>query len=111
MDEEEKRCVRCGRKLRSAQSRELNYGPVCLWRIKNALPRETTQTQLEKAAELIKDDGIVLTGFGRRKNQVFRVISSNGTDRYLTATNLCTCPAGRAERLCYHRVAVAWVTA
>jgi uncharacterized Zn finger protein len=111
MSEDEKRCLRCGRKLRTARSRELNYGPICLWRITNALPHATTQTQLEKAADLISDGGIVLTGMGRRRNQVFRVVSSNGTDRYLTATNLCTCPAGRAERLCYHRVAVAWVTA
>jgi hypothetical protein len=108
---ENERCRRCGRKLRSARSKSIGYGRVCFWRIKNALPRGHTLAQVEKALDLINDGGVVSLAIGHRKNQVFRVVSSNGEDTYLTAAVLCTCPAGRAERLCYHRVAVAWVTA
>ena len=109
--DEHTNCRRCGRKLRSAKSREVGYGPVCRLALKRALPKGTSQAQLEKALGLIEDGGMVVTAVGRRKNAVFRVVSSNGDDLYLTAPMACTCPAGRAERLCYHRVAVALVLA
>lgn len=104
-------CRRCGRKLRSAKSLATGYGPICRLRIAIAIPAGTTQAQLEKALTLIDDDGVIITNVGRRKNAVFRTVASNGVDKYLTATNACSCPAGRAERLCYHRVAVALVLA
>lgn len=106
-------CRRCGRKLRSQTSREIGYGRICLWKIKRALPKTATRTQIDKAIDLINDGGLVLVTSNPAvwRNAVFRVVSSNGWETYLTAAMACSCPAGRAERLCYHQVAVAWVTA
>lgn len=104
------RCRRCGRKLRSKRSRSVGYGRVCLWRIGRALPKGATQEQVDKAVQLIDDGGLAPVG-ARFRAKVFRIVSSRGDDYYLTCATHCTCPAGRREKLCYHRVAVAWVTA
>lgn len=66
--------------------------------------------QIEKARELIADGGIVEVRRGR--NSVFRVIASNGVDRYLTAAQACTCKAGLVGRfVCYHRIAAQLIAA
>lgn len=104
-------CRRCGRKLRSRRSREVGYGPVCRLRIKLALPVGTTDEKLGKALDLIESGGIVQLEVGRRKNSIFQVVSSRGDQKYLVASMVCTCPAGRRGVTCYHQVAVSVVTA
>lgn len=63
---------------------------------------------VEKARQLIADRAIVPV----RGRRVFAVVSSNGTDRYLTAPQGCTCPAGlRGRHACYHRAAATMLAA
>lgn len=105
------RCKRCRRVLRSDASREVGYGRVCLRIVKAALlATRATRAQIDKALDLIESGGIVNLG-ERFRNAVFRVIGSDGKSKYATTTSACSCPAGLAGRLCYHRVAVAVVTA
>ncbi|MFD9950952.1 hypothetical protein [Amycolatopsis sp. NPDC058986] len=75
--------------------------------IVDALPQHAP-VHLEKARQLITDGGIVLLRNGR--NPVFVVVSSGGDTRYLTAVQACTCPAGRYDRTCYHRIAAELLT-
>lgn len=48
-----------------------------------------------------------------KRNRVFYVVASNGTDRYLTAKQACNCAAGRRGHgtACYHRAAAELVAA
>ncbi|ANN16236.1 hypothetical protein SD37_11670 [Amycolatopsis orientalis] len=105
------RCTRCGRTLRSAASIARGYGRTCGARIAAAAKVAAHKpAQVEKAVELIADGGLVLRRNGR--NRVFEVVASNGTDRYLTAAQACTCKAGlRGVSTCYHRIAAQLVTA
>lgn len=105
------RCTRCGRVLRAAASIARGYGRTCGTRIAAAAKTSAHKpAQVEKARELIADGGLVLRRLGR--NRVFEVVASNGTDRYLTAAQACTCKAGLAGRfVCYHRIAAQLVTA
>lgn len=98
-------CQRCRGLLTNARSIARGYGAHC-WREKR---REDAvkaagfkPSAVEKARQLIAD-GAIIPVRGRR---VFAVISSNGTDRYLTAPQTCNCPAGlKARHACYHRAA------
>jgi hypothetical protein len=103
-------CLRCGRHITSARSKRLGYGEEC-WRKMRALvaaireavdttPHEFTERQIESAVELIEDRGIV-----HINNYVFEAVSTDGTTTYLTAPDECMCPAGEAERACYHMLA------
>ncbi|MFI6304294.1 DUF6011 domain-containing protein [Amycolatopsis thailandensis] len=105
------RCTRCGRVLRSATSIARGYGRTCQAKVRAAAKSSAhKRAQVEKAVELIADGGLVLVR--RAKTRVFQVVASNGTDRYLTAPNACTCKAGLAGRfVCYHRIAAQLVTA
>jgi len=99
-------CLRCGRKLTSARSIALGYGPTCTAHIRKATnaPAVTAHkpTAIAKATELIEQGGI-LPLRGRR---VFAVVSSDGGRTYRTAAQGCTCPAGiKGRHICYHRVA------
>lgn len=99
-------CLRCGRKLTSAKSITLGYGPTCSAHIRKATttPAVTAHkpAAIAKATELIEQGGI-LPLRGRR---IFTVISSDGTATYKTAPSGCTCPAGiKGRHVCYHRVA------
>lgn len=99
-------CRRCRRPLRNQKSRDLGYGPACLRKVKAAVATlgGGVALRLPKALDLITDGAIVPIKVGT-KNTVYRAVSSNGKDRYLVAPSSCNCPAGRAERTCYHRVA------
>lgn len=100
------RCLdpRCGRILRAAASIDCGYGPVCWARIRRAAAAITlgTSAQAADAAELIEDGGVVPTGRAR----VYRTVSTDGSECYLTHPAACTCPAGLKSKLCYHRLAV-----
>ncbi|WP_374058230.1 DUF6011 domain-containing protein [Marinitenerispora sediminis] len=100
------RCRYCNRKLRSARSIALGYGPTCRAKaLKEARARVIAQhrpTTVDKAELLIADGGIVPL----RGNRVWRVVSTDGTATYKTHAAACTCPAGvRGRATCYHRVA------
>lgn len=94
-------CRRCGRKLRTQRSKDLGYGAVCLARINRAVRAlSPSQAQLEKAFDALLDGALVAY------RSVFRVVSSDGYRTYLTTRSACSCAAGAADRLCWHRVAV-----
>ncbi|GAA3027547.1 helix-turn-helix domain-containing protein [Streptosporangium longisporum] len=64
--------------------------------------------QLEKARELIGEGALLPT----KRRGIFTSISSDGSTTYLVHHCACTCPAGlRGKHTCYHRAAVAIVTA
>lgn len=104
----EHRCMRCGRRLRTAKSIAAGYGAGCRARIRAAAKLADlaawTGRQLEQARELIEDGGIVPTA----RPGVFRTVSTDGSTVYLTSARWCGCPA-RAE--CYHRAGVLMVLA
>lgn len=98
----ETRCLRCGRKLTASTG----YGPTCRRKIRQAAldeaRRDFTGDQQAKAAELIRDGGLVPTN----REGVFRAVSSKGDETYLVHAAACTCPGGlRAKRPCYHTLA------
>lgn len=101
------RCLRpgCGRVLRAPASVKAGYGPVCRAKIRAAALaealRDFTAAQIEKARELIEMGGLVPVRPG-----IFRTVSSQGDETYLTAaTGQCNCPAGLRGRRCYHGAA------
>ncbi len=95
-------CTRCGRTLTAEESIKKGYGPVCGKKIRAAL-RELPvfkPEQIAKAEELIEDGGIVAV-----RETVFRTVSTDGTETYLSHPTNCTCAAGRNGRTCYHQIA------
>jgi hypothetical protein len=105
------RCLRCGRKIRSAGAVARGYGRGCWAKVRTA---ESTvdlsawsPRQAEDARELIEDGGVIPTA----KPGVFRTVSTDGTAAYLTSARFCGCPAGLAGRRCYHGAAVRVVLA
>lgn len=99
-----RKCLRCGRTLRSAASVTAGYGRTCGGKIRAAAAASAHKAaQVAKAVELIEVGGIVPL----RRRRVFAVIASNGVDRYLTAREACNCAAGLRGRYgCYHMLAV-----
>lgn len=103
-------CTRCHATLRSEASIKRGMGAHCA---REARREQAVQAAgfkpaaVEKARQLIADGAIVPVK-GRR---VFQVVSSNGTDRYLTAPQSCSCPAGLNGRQCYHRAAATLLAA
>jgi excisionase family DNA binding protein len=64
--------------------------------------------QVDKARELIAEGGILPTS----RTGLYTAVSSDGTTTYLVHAAACTCPAGqRGKHACYHRAAVAILTA
>ena len=57
--------------------------------------------QLDKAAELIEQGGLIPTTLVGR----YTATSSDGTIHYLVTTDTCTCQAGQRDLRCYHRAA------
>lgn len=97
-------CKRCGRHLTATLSIARGFGPTCWSKISAAFAQALTehkQHQVAKAIELIEVAGIITL-----RRRTFQVVASNGIDRYLTAPESCTCPAGtRGIHTCYHRIA------
>ena len=104
-------CRRCHATLRSTRSVARGIGPTCERnerREQAAAAAGFKPTAVVKAKELIADKGIIAI----RGRRVFQVVASNGTDRYLTAPQACTCPAGlRGKHACYHRAAATMLAA
>ncbi|NEA22670.1 DUF6011 domain-containing protein [Actinomadura bangladeshensis] len=104
-------CLGCHSLLTAERSVRRGYGDRC-WAKKRREDAARTAgfkpATIAKAKELIAE-GAILPLRGRR---VFRVVASNGIDRYLTAVNTCNCPAGlRGRHACYHRAAAAMLAA
>jgi len=104
-------CRRCHGLLTNPRSVAAKIGPTCARRERQenaARAAGFKPTAIDKARQLIADHAI-LPIRGRR---VFQVVSSNGVDRYLTATNTCNCPAGlRGKHACYHMAAATLLAA
>jgi hypothetical protein len=95
-------CLRCGRTLTSDRSIALGYGPKCAAKVRNA-PVDLTDYrphQVQSARELIEDGAIVPL-----RSVVFVTVSTDGSETYKTAPNVCTCPAGLKGARCYHQLA------
>lgn len=103
------KCLHCGRTRRfataQAAAKSSAYGRICRMRIAAAAMagavKHFAAAAIEKAKQLISDGGIVPTG----REGVYRTVSSTGGEFYLTAPSACNCPAGRHDRVCYHRAA------
>lgn len=98
------KCLRCGRTLTSSKSIATGYGPTCGAKIRKAAAGldHFKPAQVEKAAELIEQGGIVPF----RGRRIFRAVSSDGTRTYLTAPQACNCAAGlKGKHVCFHRIA------
>ena len=97
-------CLRCGRALTSAASVSRGYGRTCSAKIKAAAGTADLlgfkAAQLASATELIEDGAIVPL-----RRTVFTVVSSDGTETYLSHPTNCTCPAGIKGHRCYHMAA------
>jgi hypothetical protein len=102
-------CQRCGRPLTSPTSQRNGYGKTCGKHIRTAATNATTYKhhQIEAALELIGDGAILPIRPGR----VWATVSTDGQSTHRTAHNACSCPAGISGKLCYHRAAVAILTA
>ena len=100
-----RKCLRCGRTLRAAQSVAEGYGRGCKARIRAAALaaalRDFTTAQIDKARELIADGGMVPAGFAR----VWRTVSTDGSAYYLSAPETCNCRGALYGRRCYHSAA------
>lgn len=104
-------CLRCGRTLRATTSIAAGYGRTCKTKVRKAAETAALADfkpfQIAKAREVIEQKAVVPTA----RPNVFQIASSDGTAVYRTARQGCTCPAGLKSRACYHRAAVAILTA
>jgi len=102
-------CLRCGRTLTSTASKAAGYGPTCRAKVRKAQAvadlTDYKPAQIDSARELIEDGAIIPI-----RPRVYRTVSTDGTEMYLTARQACTCPAGIKSRRCYHRAAVVILT-
>jgi hypothetical protein len=109
------KCLRCGRvrhfRTAEAAAKAAPHGRICAAKVRLAAIAEAVKgfaaAQVDKARELIADGGFVSTS----RKGVFQAVSSNGTDRYLTHSAACNCPAGLRGRQCYHLAAARILTA
>jgi hypothetical protein len=104
-------CGRCGRPLREEQERQLGYGLECVAKMQAAIPTSVKAYQIDKAVDLLADHGLVPLVLTDVPCRIWKCISADGQRRYLTTTRACTCPAGQAERFCYHRLAALMLSA
>lgn len=97
-------CTRCGRKLTAAKSIAAGYGKGCAAKIaaatKTADLVDFKPAQIASAQELIEDAAII-----QIRRNVFRAVSTDGSETYLAHTANCTCAAGVRGRRCYHMAA------
>lgn len=97
------KCKRCGRKLTSAKSKALGFGPTCakIDAFERSL-REFKPFQIAKAIELVREGAIQPS---LKRSGFYTVVSEDGDRTYLSHACGCTCPAGVKDRACYHRAA------
>jgi hypothetical protein len=77
------------------------------WVITLLVADDYKPAQIEKARELIEQDGIK----GTEKPGIFVAISSDGDTWYPTSTTGCGCRAGLRDVRCYHRLSAQVITA
>jgi hypothetical protein len=102
------RCLKCRRQLRNPSPDGL--GPKCRRKVRREARTDTTHPkwQVAKAVELLELGAVVPL----RQNQIFLVVSDDGTDVYRSAaTGQCNCPAGLRSVRCYHSLAARFVAA
>ncbi len=97
-------CKKCGRLVRSERALASGYGERCRRRLARAerVLAGSRNVTAQKAAEILELGAAVPHGHAR----VWRIVSSDGTRRYLTHPSGCTCTAGLYQKMCSHRVAV-----
>lgn len=98
-------CLRCGRKLTSAKSIALGYGPTCHRKVREAAKAEILAQykphQVAKAEELIEQGALIPL-----RGRIFLAVSSDGSTTYKTHQAACNCPAGlKGVHPCKHRIA------
>ncbi len=110
----ETRCLRCGRKLASGESKARGYGKGCAAKIraagKTADLSAWTPAQIAEAKQAIEDGAVVPS----TREGVFHVVSSDGSEVHRTAARGCNCKSGLQTlppRPCWHRCAVVLVLA
>ncbi|WP_063752616.1 SWIM zinc finger family protein [Streptomyces sp. NRRL S-350] len=109
---EQQRCIKCHRILRNASPDGL--GPKCRGRVRKATKAPAMAAfkpaLVEKAVEML-EQGAVQPLRKSGKNEVFLVVSEDGSQTYRTARAACTCKAGlRGQHMCKHRIAVIALT-
>jgi hypothetical protein len=111
---ETRNCLRCGRKLRSAEAVARGYGAGCWARVRSAERTADlsawTESQIEDARQAIEDGAVVPS----TRPGVFHVVSVDGTEVHRTHRNGCNCTNGlktQQPRPCFHRCAVVIVLA
>jgi hypothetical protein len=98
---EEVLCRRCKRPLRNTRRRKNQIGRDCARLEKLQVIIDTfTPEQIEKAKEILD------LGAFQKADNVYNILSSDGSQIYLTSSKQCTCTAGQYDKMCYHRVAV-----
>lgn len=110
MEAQSAKCLRCGRVLRSAKAIADGRGRTCQRKVREALAAIAatelaiyTAAQVANAAEAIADGAIVPAD--EIRPGLYVIVSSAGTDRYLTGPTSCTCKASQYGKPCYHRAA------
>jgi Family of unknown function (DUF6011) len=111
---ETRKCLGCGRTLRSAAAIARGYGSGCWAKVRKAEATADlsawTPAQVESARELIEDGGVVPS----TREGVFHTVSTDGTEVHVTHRDGCTCTNGlltRPSRPCLHRCAVVIILA
>lgn len=99
-------CSSCGRVLRNAESVARGIGPKCLRAARQRaaqLDATYTDAQIESAIEAIEDGAVVPSC----RPLLYFVVSTDGSENHLVnlIEDTCNCPAGRADRACYHLAA------
>jgi len=104
----EHRCLACGRKLTATRG---PYGETCARKIRQALATlaaigEYTPAQVDAAAELIADGGIVPVRETAKNGILFHADSTDGDEVHPLTVRHCGCKAGQKGKTgCYHRLA------
>jgi hypothetical protein len=99
------RCRKCGRKLVGQRAIECGYGERCrrfVYRAARVL--EADGLPARRAASALLEKRLVPTGH----KGTWYCKSSDGTDRYITAPNTCSCKGARFRPVatsCYHSAA------
>jgi hypothetical protein len=111
---ETRQCLRCGRKLRSAEAVARGYGAGCWAKVRKAERTVDlsawTESQVEDARQAIEDGAVVPS----TREGVFHVVSVDGSEVHRTHRDCCNCTAGLKTyqpRPCWHRCAIAIVLA
>lgn len=94
-------CTACGRPLRSARALRRGYGWRCYAKVLRAarVLEASRNMAAAKAAQALLDGAYVR----HPHKAVWQVVSSDGSQVYLTHPNGCTCRAGLHDKLCWHR--------